>query len=215
VSGAEHVVSHPRPLDFDFWYAIRANGSGWVSAMSVDEPDGRLAAPSPLQVRRRAYEAVQAVVSDDHNYERGVEGARAVAEAAHAEFGAVGLAAVKAGSTVDCKAVARRRAPPPQIVHVPAAAARAPPAALCADASATLAPAAGTSRAASTRGRGRSGPCRSPWHKIRVGDVLAGHSHESIRSAAPLKRITPSFQVGGATSACVGPLAGSTSTSSR
>jgi hypothetical protein len=62
--------------------------------MSVDEPDGRLAAPSPLQVRRRAYEAVQAVVSDDHNYERGVEGARAVADAAHAEFGAVGLASI-------------------------------------------------------------------------------------------------------------------------
>ena len=38
-----------------------------VSAMSVDESGGRLAAPS--QVRRRAYEAVQAVLSDDHNYE--------------------------------------------------------------------------------------------------------------------------------------------------
>ena len=64
--------------------------------MSVDQPDERLAAPSPspLQVRRRAYEAVQAVLSDDHNYERGVEGARAVAEAAHAEFGAAGLAAI-------------------------------------------------------------------------------------------------------------------------
>ena len=35
-----------------------------------------LAAPS--QVRRRAYEAVQAVLSDDHNYERGVEEARAL-----------------------------------------------------------------------------------------------------------------------------------------
>jgi hypothetical protein len=61
--------------------------------MSVDEPDGRLA-PSSLQVRRRAYEAVQAVLSDDHNYERGVEGARGVAEAALAEFGAVGLVAI-------------------------------------------------------------------------------------------------------------------------
>ena len=66
--------------------------------MSVDQPDERLAAPSPspspLQVRRRAYAAVQAVLSDDHNYERGVEGARAVAEAALAEFGAVGLTAI-------------------------------------------------------------------------------------------------------------------------
>ena len=34
------------------------------------------------------------MLSDDHNYERGVEGARAVAEAALAEFSAVGLAAV-------------------------------------------------------------------------------------------------------------------------
>jgi hypothetical protein len=65
-----------------------------VSAMSVDQPDEHLAAPSPLQVRRRAYEMVQAVLSDDHNYERGVEGARAVAQAAHAAFGAVGLEAI-------------------------------------------------------------------------------------------------------------------------
>jgi hypothetical protein len=65
-----------------------------VSAMSVDESDGPLAAPSPSQVRRVAYEAVQAVLSDDHNYERGVEGAWAVAKAALAEFGAAGLAAI-------------------------------------------------------------------------------------------------------------------------
>jgi hypothetical protein len=35
-------------------------------------------------------------VSDDHNYERGVEGAWAVVKAALAEFGAVGLAAITA-----------------------------------------------------------------------------------------------------------------------
>ncbi len=65
-------------------------------AVSVDESDElRAAAPSlSLQVRRRAYEAVHAVLSDDHNYERGVEEARAVARATLAEFGAVGLAAV-------------------------------------------------------------------------------------------------------------------------
>jgi hypothetical protein len=62
--------------------------------MSVDESDERLSTPSPSQVQRRAYEAVQAVLSDDHNYERGVEEAWAVAKAALAEFGAVGLAAV-------------------------------------------------------------------------------------------------------------------------
>ena len=65
-----------------------------AAAMSVKEPDAHVVAPSPSQIRRRAYEAVQAVVSDDHNYERGVEGARAVADAAIADFGAVGLAAI-------------------------------------------------------------------------------------------------------------------------
>ena len=62
--------------------------------MGVDESDGSLAALAPSEVRRRAYEAVQAVLSDDHNYERGVEEARAVANAALAEFGTVGLAAI-------------------------------------------------------------------------------------------------------------------------
>ncbi len=64
--------------------------------MSMDESDERLAAPSlsPSQVRRRAYQAVHAVLSDDHNNERGVEEAWAVARATLAEFGAVGLAAV-------------------------------------------------------------------------------------------------------------------------
>src|SRR3954447_25345296 len=66
-----------------------------VSAMSVDESDEmRAAAPSSSQVRRRAYEAVHAVLSDGHNYEGGVEEAWAVARATLAEFGAVGLAAV-------------------------------------------------------------------------------------------------------------------------
>ena len=67
-----------------------------VPAMSVDESDERPAAPfpSPPQVRRRAYESVHAVLSDDHNHERGVEEAWAVARATLSEFGAVGLAAV-------------------------------------------------------------------------------------------------------------------------
>jgi hypothetical protein len=41
--------------------------------------------------RFRAYEAVSAVVSDDHNFERGVECARAVAHAVLAESGTAGL----------------------------------------------------------------------------------------------------------------------------
>jgi hypothetical protein len=69
------------------WRAVRD-----VTAMNVDESEQRLAALS--QVRGRASEVVQAVLSDDHNYERGVEEARAVAEAVRGELGAVGLAAV-------------------------------------------------------------------------------------------------------------------------
>jgi hypothetical protein len=42
--------------------------------------------------RQRAYEAVHAVVSDDNNFERGVAGARAVADAVLAEAGVAGLA---------------------------------------------------------------------------------------------------------------------------
>src|SRR5215207_3794623 len=65
-----------------------------VSAMSVDESDEHLTALSPSQVRTLAFKAVHAVLSEDHNYERGVEEAWAVARAILAEFGAVGLAAV-------------------------------------------------------------------------------------------------------------------------
>jgi hypothetical protein len=39
----------------------------------------------------RAYQAVAAVVSDDHNFERGLDAARAVAHAALAEAGPDGL----------------------------------------------------------------------------------------------------------------------------
>jgi hypothetical protein len=65
---------------------------GMVTAMSVDESDGRQASPS--QIRGRAYATVQAVLSDDHNYERGVDAAWAVAKVALTEFGAEGLAAI-------------------------------------------------------------------------------------------------------------------------
>ena len=43
-------------------------------------------------VRHRAYEAVSAVVSDDHNYERGIEAARAIAHGVLAESGPNALA---------------------------------------------------------------------------------------------------------------------------
>jgi hypothetical protein len=67
---------------------------GMVSAMSVDESDERVSAPPPSQVRHRAYQAVRAVLSDDHNYERGLQEARAANKATLAECGAGGLAAV-------------------------------------------------------------------------------------------------------------------------
>ena len=43
-------------------------------------------------VRRRVYEAVSAVVSDDHNYERGVQTARAITHRVLAESGPEGVA---------------------------------------------------------------------------------------------------------------------------
>jgi hypothetical protein len=43
-------------------------------------------------VQRRVYQAVSAVVSDDHNYERGLQAARAIAHRVNAEAGPVGLA---------------------------------------------------------------------------------------------------------------------------
>jgi hypothetical protein len=47
-----------------------------------------------LYARSRAYESVRAVLSDDHNYERGVAGAQEVLAAVLAESGADGLADV-------------------------------------------------------------------------------------------------------------------------
>ena len=43
-------------------------------------------------VRRRVYEAVSAVVSDDHNYESGVQAARAITHKVLAESGPEGVA---------------------------------------------------------------------------------------------------------------------------
>jgi hypothetical protein len=45
----------------------------------------------PPRVRLHAYESVRAVLSDDHNYARGVEAAREVAGAVLAEAGVDGL----------------------------------------------------------------------------------------------------------------------------
>ena len=58
-----------------------------MGAESFDHADA-----VPSLCRHRAYEAVQAVVSDDNNFERGVAGARAVADAVVAEAGEAGLA---------------------------------------------------------------------------------------------------------------------------
>jgi len=58
------------------------------AVVGTDSPE---TSPSRL-IRVRAYEAVQAVLSDDHNYERGVQAARAVAHAVLAEAGPVALA---------------------------------------------------------------------------------------------------------------------------
>jgi hypothetical protein len=47
-----------------------------------------------LYARARAYESVQALLSDDHNHERGVAAARGLAMAVFAEAGVDGLAEV-------------------------------------------------------------------------------------------------------------------------
>ena len=86
--------------------------------MSVDESDQHLVAPSPSQVRRRAYAAVLAVLSNDHNYERGVEEAWAVARATLAEFGAVGLAAVTVELSLQLASALERIATQQQIAAV-------------------------------------------------------------------------------------------------
>jgi hypothetical protein len=63
-----------------------------------------------------AYHAVRAVLSDDHNYERGVEEARRVAEAVLAEEGSAGLVetavqlALKLGDALERIAVEQRLA---------------------------------------------------------------------------------------------------------
>jgi hypothetical protein len=93
-----------------------------VSAMSVDESDQHWVAPSPSQVRRRAYQAVRAVLSDDHDSGRGVEGAWAVARAALAECGAVGLAAVAVELSVQLASALERIAAEQQIAAVDLAA---------------------------------------------------------------------------------------------
>ena len=86
--------------------------------MIVNEPDGHLAAPSPSQVRHRAYMAVQAVLSDDHNYECRVESARAVSKATLAEFGAVGLASMVVELSLQLASALERIAAEQQIAAV-------------------------------------------------------------------------------------------------
>src|SRR3954454_17601358 len=100
-----------------------------VSAMSVhesderrDESDKRRESPWPSQIRHRAYEAVHAVLSDDHNYERGVDEARAVAKAVLAEFGAVGLTAVAVELSLQLASALKQIATPQEIGTVDLAA---------------------------------------------------------------------------------------------
>ena len=93
-----------------------------VSAVNVDESDERLTAASPSEVRHRAYEAVHAVLSDDHDSGRGVEGAWAVARAALAECGAVGLAAVAVELSLQLASALERIAAEQQIAAVDLAA---------------------------------------------------------------------------------------------
>jgi hypothetical protein len=58
----------------------------------VDTGEFEHVADSRSLVRRRVYQAVSAVISDDHNYERGVQAAQAITHKVLAESGPEGLA---------------------------------------------------------------------------------------------------------------------------
>ena len=60
--------------------------------MELDQADDSSRDSSRSLVRCRIADAVSAVVSDDHNYERGVQAARAVAQSVLVESGPAGLA---------------------------------------------------------------------------------------------------------------------------
>jgi hypothetical protein len=88
------------PATFKQWWAgnvkfyirrRRAPPDGQIEA-AVNPEEFNFAEALPSLPRLRAYEAVQAVVSDDNNFERGVAGARAVADSVLAEAGTAGLA---------------------------------------------------------------------------------------------------------------------------
>jgi len=86
--------------------------------MSVDESAGSLAAPSPSQVRRRAFQGCRPCCPTTHNHERGVEDARAVAKAALAELGAVGLASITVELSLQLASALERIAAEQQIAAV-------------------------------------------------------------------------------------------------
>jgi hypothetical protein len=69
-------------------------GAG-VPEGAIVSDDGAASGESvDLYPRARAYDSVRAVLSDDHNYERGVAGAQEVLAAVLAESGVDGLAEV-------------------------------------------------------------------------------------------------------------------------
>jgi len=61
-----------------------------------------------VYARARAYESVRAVLSDDHNYAEGVAAARRVAAAVVAEAGAVALADVVVGLSLELASAIER-----------------------------------------------------------------------------------------------------------
>ncbi|GAA3080092.1 hypothetical protein GCM10010464_50220 [Pseudonocardia yunnanensis] len=61
-----------------------------------------------VYARARAYQSVRAVLSDDHNYAEGVAAARRVAAAVVAEAGAVALADVVVGLSLELASALER-----------------------------------------------------------------------------------------------------------
>jgi hypothetical protein len=69
---------------------VRGGQSDSAPPRTSTDEFGQMSASLSSLFHRRAYEAVQAVVSDDNNYERGVAYTCAVVDAVLAEAGACG-----------------------------------------------------------------------------------------------------------------------------
>jgi hypothetical protein len=86
----------------------RRNGRDGPEERAVSENSTGRDEPVDVYARAQAYWSVRAVLSDDHNYEEGVAAARRVAAAVVAEAGAVALADVVVGLSLELASALER-----------------------------------------------------------------------------------------------------------